>query len=644
MNKHIVLSIICILLLSGIGANATTITNEQNTIDTTISQTFSQPIITEIDGYLTIELMEANTWTNTPGNPLIPAYRQTLIFPFGTKINDVHLTLSEPISYRLPKIIQPIQPPQPLNSPRISENELTINTEVYESNLLFPTLDMTYSTGAGLQGKEHKIFLTITCYPVHYRPQQNILYVSEHIDISIDYEHPAEPILFSDDYDLLIIAPQKFESKITPLVEHKNSIGTSAIFKSTEQIYDEFPGRDKCEQIKYCIKDMLDTKGIHYVLLIGGLDSYIYAVPRDNKNEGDKDWHLPVRYTNLYDGGTTQDPGYISDLYFGDIYDGEGNFSSWDSNENDIFAEWWLASEKDILDLYPDVYVGRLACRNSWEVKTCVKKIIAYESTPADSSWFNKMVVVGSDTFDDVAGTNYYEGEVETQKSLDYMTDFEPIKIWGSNRNTTDLVPEPLDIIKTVSKGCGFLAFAGHGSPERWNSYWPEGFHEERLKGLWWWNMPFFFNGNKLPVCVVGGCHNSQFNVTSTGFLLDQLWVYGPVPECWSWMLARKAGGGSIATIGNSGLGYGKLGNNGDLDGDGIDEPDCVEALGGYIETQFFKAYGVDNYTVLGETWGMAINAYLTTYPPMLNKLDCKTVEQWVLLGDPSLQIGGIDL
>ena len=41
--------------------------------------------------------------------------------------------------------------------------------------------------------------------------------------------------------------------------------------------------------------------------------------------------------------------------------------------------------------------------------------------------------------------------------------------------------------------------------------------------------------------------------------------------------------------------------------------------------------------------WGATINTYLTIYPPMLSKLDCKTVEQWALLGDPSFQIGGID-
>ena len=113
-----------------------------------------------------------------------------------------------------------------------------------------------------------------------------------------------------------------------------------------------------------------------------------------------------------------------------------------------------------------------------------VNKIIKYESGPSDPSWFNKMVVIGGDTFDDTGSTNYYEGEVENQKSLDYMSGFEPVKIWASYRDTGGLVPIPRDIIKTVSKGCGFLAFAGHGSPERWNTYWPEAFDEDRVKSI----------------------------------------------------------------------------------------------------------------------------------------------------------------
>ena len=72
-----------------------------------------------------------------------------------------------------------------------------------------------------------------------------------------------------------------------------------------------------------------------------------------------------------------------------------------------------------------------------------------------------------------------------------------------------------------------------------------------------------------------------------------------------------------------------------------MDDPDCIEKFGGYIETLFFKEYGVENIDILGEIWGQAVTDYLNVYPGMSDQTDCKTVEQWVLFGDPSLKIGG---
>jgi len=50
----------------------------------------------------------------------------------------------------------------------------------------------------------------------------------------------------------------------------------------------------------------------------------------------------------------------------------------------------------------------------------------------------------------------------------------------------------------------------------------------------------------------------------------------------------------------------------------------------------------------LGEVWAKAITAYLNEYPIDWNALtsadssiDAKVVQEWILLGDPSLKIGG---
>ncbi len=653
-RKNISYFVVGLLLISsfaaiGLGkeANVLQIRKKNSNIQNiNLNLEFSAPTVSQInvegESYVQLEVAGADTSLYNSGKPMMPYYAATYELPFGSKIINVKCTTSEVQTMAIEYNVLPA--PQPVPVIADQENnvvEFVMDEAVYGSLESFPTNWFNYYAGGGLNSNgERTTFLTIRVYPVKYVPATDTINYVENIDLTITYQKPVtNPFPAADSYDLVIIAPQKFSNNLQKLVTFKNSKGVETILKTTEDIYSEFSGVDKPEKIKYFIKDALETWNIKYVLLVGGLDSYIYAKPRDDANQGSKDWHVPVRYTNLDEGAGVSDPGFISDLYYADIYDSEGNFSSWDTNGDGIFAKWYGAG-RDILDLYPDVYVGRLACANNFEVKIMVNKIINYEKG-TDSSWFNKMVVIGGDTFNDTASTNYYEGEVENQKALDDMPGFTPVKVWASNRDTSGLVPIPRDIIKAISQGCGFLAFSGHGSPERWNTYWPEAFDEERAKGLYYYAMPFIHNGGKLPVCVVGGCHNSQFNVTMTGFLLGEPWVYGPVPQCFSWLLARKIGGGTICALGNTGLGYGAVGEHGDLDGDGVNDPDCVEALGGYIESQFFKAYGVDNIDVLGDVWAQAVNTYLTVFPPMSDQLDCKTVEQWPILGDPSLKIGG---
>ena len=655
MKKNIAYFVVGLLLISsfgamGIGKEASVLNLKKanaNVKNINLNLDFSAPttslVTVDEDTYAKLEVAGASANLYQSGKPLMPFYATTYELPFKSKIVNVECTTSQVQTMTIQYNVLPApQTVKVIASQENSAAKYTMDEAVYNSATQFPTNWFDYYMGGGLNSNGiHKTFLTIRAYPAKYSPTTNTISYVENLELKVTYQTPlTNPVPASDDYDMVIIAPNKFSNALSKLVTHKNDVGISTLLKTTESIYDEYTGVDKPEKIKYFIKDMHDTYTIKYVLLVGGIDSYIYADGRDDTNQGSKDWNVPVRYTNLDEGGVIADHGFISDLYYADIYNATGNFSSWDPNGDGIFAKWFGAGGKDILDLYPDVIVGRLACVNNFEVKLMVNKIINYEKG-TDSSWFNNMVVVGGDTFDDVSSTNYYEGEVETQKSLDYMSGFTPVKVWGSHRNTTGLVPIPRDIIQAISQGCGFLAFAGHGSPERWNTYWPEAFDEERAKGLWYYHMPFIHNGNKLPVCVVGGCHNSQFNVTMTTFLRGDQWVYGPVPKCWSWLMTSKIGGGTICTMGNTGLGYGAVGEHGDLDGDGINEPDCVEALGGYIEGQFFKAYGVDNVDVLGDAWCQAVTTYLSVYPPMADQTDCKTVEQWALLGDPSLKIGG---
>jgi len=432
--------------------------------------------------------------------------------------------------------------------------------------------------------------------------------------------------------------------------QHKNDYGVHTFLKTTEDIYNEYNGDDKPEQIKYFIKDAVETWDISYVLLVGGLNSYIYARPRDHPNYGAEDWHLPVRYTNLVEPLSFQiyDPGFISDLYYADIYDSDGNFSTWDSNSDNIFAEWNMRknSERDILDYYPDVAIGRLACRNSNEVETVVNKIISYETSSTIDNWFNRFIVSGGDPLNDLS-TEYVEGEILGEHIIDnYMTEFESVRLYASYRNTSsDMVPNYENIIRELENGCGFFLLDAHGSPASTKTYWPGDFNRDNMINcLSVYNLPFLKNSDKLPISVLGGCWCCQFNVTLFANFISEYKYWGKAtPECIGWSLVRKPNGGSIATLGFTALGYMKfIGENGDIDNDGIDEPDYVENGWGFIECCFFNEIN-NGAEFLGDAWRNAVITYLSTFP-IENRndwQDAKDVLSWILLGDPSLKIGG---
>jgi len=441
--------------------------------------------------------------------------------------------------------------------------------------------------------------------------------------ISVNQTSEESNLTFLEDsYDLLIITPKQFEISTQDLVDHKNQLGVKTKLVTLDQVYEEmfWHGRDEPEKIKYFIKNAVEEWNIKYVLLVG----YFRL--------------MPIRY--VYNDESFLgylEPFFISELYYADIYDQNGNFSSWDYNNNGVFGEWKgeNAQDRDI-DLYPDVFVGRLACRNSIELKTMIDKIIKYETQTYDSDWFNKIVVIAGDTYPDGQypfPTPDYEGEENAKTVLSYMPGFTNTSLFTSDETLTGSE----DVINAINQGCGFLFFDGHANPMSWSTHAPNS--TAWVDGLSTKDMTKLSNGYKLPVCVVGGCHNLQFDVNLLNLLKEPFksLVYGTCAyECWGWKLTRKIGGGSIATIGCSGLGMTK------------EDKTTQEGASDYIDPQFFYEYGINGTDILGQLWGKAISNYLDKFPIDWDTpsswdyaYDAKTVQQWVLFGDPSLKIGG---
>ncbi|HIH28281.1 MAG TPA: peptidase C25 [Thermoplasmata archaeon] len=411
MKKWLSILIVGIFIVSGFGTVATNVQktgiSSMQTRTETISVDVSSIQVTESENnYLLVHLGDQESYLLNPGQPMMPRIIQRYELPFG--VTDVFVDV-QPMSAQHQTVTKEIRPaPAPVSYSQ--ETQTVVHSEkdskVYSSDTLYPDAWAGYHIGSGLNANgKHVTLLTVNLFPVRYAPVTGELVVAEGFSLLIQYQEPTKEVFPAEStYDLVIITPEKFSSEVQRLVDHKNSRGVQTTMKTTEDIYDEYTGRDKPEQIKYFIRYALETWGVTSVLLFGGLKSNIIAKAQDNVNEGSKSWYLPIRYSNFqWDGDesynfTSGEPGYISDLYYADIYKEGGVFDDWDSNGNNVFAEW-SGELRDELDLYPDVAYGRLACRSTREAKTVVDKIINYEKAPADPSWFNDIIVISGDGF-----------------------------------------------------------------------------------------------------------------------------------------------------------------------------------------------------------------------------------------------------
>ena len=594
MKKILPILLVGMLLLSGVGA-AVSVYTQDNKVSLEVDLSFSEPLLSDQNNYLSVEIVEAPSSTMVPGNPLLPMYTKLFSFPFGTTISDVSFTSTSEEIIPLTKQILPKAEPTPVSSGSGTSlnQQYRKNEDVYFGKNTYPLSRLEYAVGAGLEGNEHVTFVSVRYYPVLYQPQQQALLFTPEAHIIIAYEEPTQSKPLSTGTKLLIIAPQEFSEVLQPLIDHKIQYDVPTTLITTEWIANHSTGRDLAEQIKYTIKEEIETNAITSVLLVGSFDK------------------LPMRRSYVAMGHWDEE--VITDLYYSDVYDGSSNFCSWDSKNNNQFGE-----ESDLVDLYPDVHLGRLACDSVADVTVVVNKIIHYENETYGSDWFNTMIYIGGNTFQWNSGN---EGEELNEMIMDILPQFTPEIIWTSKENFNRRT-----ISDTITAGAGFLDYSGHGFENGMGTYTPSGtsmkyYYSAYIKDL--------KNGYKLPIIFFDACLTAKIDYVLQDLLdyrayfvfnllakILQVDTSQRVP-CYAWAFVNHKNGGAIATIGATRTAYGG-----------------VDSGAGKMSLEFFSAYDTSQY--LGEMMTEMQNGYLNDVPN-----DDFTVEEFILLGDPTLRIGG---
>jgi len=622
MKKLLPLFVVGVLVLSGLGAVSIANNTTQGLKVKRESVVFSEPVVKDAGEYVTVHLDGADSSFIEIEKPMLPFVTKVFTFPFGTSITGVHVSFSGGGTIDLSKPVELAPEPSTVGS-------INLQTRAVKSNVntgLYPSNSYSYKTGMGLDGRGHVLYVAVQCYPVRYSAVTNKIYYSQSADIQITYGEPSNPITFNDEYDMVIISPSEFSNTLQPLIQHKNNNNIRTTLKTTEAIYNEYSGYDEAEKIKYYIKDAIETLGVDYVLLVGSVDK------------------LPIRTTWFFMRHHEHywNETVLSDLYYADIYDAYGDFCSWNSNGNGLYGEVYrnCPGINDTVDLYPDVNIGRIPCQRNSELRTVINKIIHYETSTYGESWFKNIVLIGGDTF---PGWNGYEGEEKNSITESIMSDFTPTKLWAS-----DGTLKAWRINKAINKGAGFIDYSGHGFEIGLGTHPPNSDSWISYNLL---HLPYALNGYKLPIIFFDACLTARLDFNWSSFLnaikptgitsypsLENIDISNYIQEisgeqiigspdplslgdrlfpCFAWCFVKKSFGGAIATIGATRTAYG-----------GIDMG-C-----GYLSLQYYRAY-VSSETV-SEMLTKAQNNYISNI-----WWDYFTVEEFILIGDPSLKIGG---
>jgi len=652
MKKLIPLLVVGFLILSGFGAVGFTVNNdnynqieeqsdlEYKSLSLTETMMISEPNIILKDDYVTLDIKEATSTLLITGEPQIPVITKTFTFPAGTIIDNADIIIDwEEIS--LTKKIMPSPAPEPLTSEPVTfvNERKEIDDTVYSSTAMYPSESYTIRTGSGLKDGEHVLYYNVRCYS-QYSPANNLIKVPKKIDINIEYSEPIVPLFSANTYDFLIITDNKFKDKMQELADYRNNQGIKTIVVTTDEIYPNYNGVADWEDIKLFLADVVKDWGVDYVLLAGG--------HKGQTNE----WYIPEFLSHNFDGayagnGVAYDETYASDLYYADVYRydqyGHAIMDDWDSNGNGIYAEGPYYNSIDIPDYYPDVYLGRIPLRYSWEADIIVDKIKEYD-TNINPSWFYKCVVAGGDTSPPARDEHgncdpgVYEGEIVCDLIASRLksTGFSSTKLYTSNNGDIQVTSSD-DVIPVISQGCGWLAMQTHSNPATCGNFFPEAPTEANFTHFFTiFDVKNFDNDGMYPFFTLDGCHSGQFNATmqqvvdagSIDFPRSYFLEWAPTDMC-SWALLQE-GGGSIGTVGVSALGYGYINDY------------IIEGLGGWIMPRFAHAYAVQGLETTGEIWVQGITDYINIIDAInTDEIDRKTIEERVFLGDPTVILGG---
>ena len=468
--------------------------------------------------------------------------------------------------------------------------DIAENPAVYESVQSFPRewFNYTESNGFDPSTKTYIKYLVLNLFPLRFLPAEHSVIMAESISVKIRYIEPAteaESLSFPSILKNLIITSPTLQSHASQLASWKNTTGVPSKVLTTTWIYSNYFGIDNQEKIRNCIKSFFTSYGISYVTIFGDADQ------------------VPVRYVYVPDDLET----YIAtDLYYADL-DG-----TWDDNGDGLYAD----QRFDNVNCLPEVYVGRISVSTVEHAQTVVKKVKTYQQRFDASQDWTRRVVLAAGTCSGDGFTNLDKNGTSILKDYiaNIVEDKEVIKLYeSSNTLTTE------NMRSEINKGALFVNFAGHGDPGSIPIFSTGWLFDWVIPGIWWTgfgisDVQSLANSFRLPVVTTMSCSTARFDDT----------------DCIGEWFIAEPDGGAIAYFGSTRIAYGYM------------DEWAPYGFMGEMDRKIYDKFD-EGYTRTGEMWGEDVREYVLYHLPVYRSAspyDIKTVMEFVLLGDPMINVG----
>ncbi len=228
-------------------------------------------------------------------------------------------------------------------------------------------------------------------------------------------------------------------------------------------------GRDWPETVRNCIRWQHEQRGAQYILL--GTDTS----PLANGNGIYSEDEVPMRYCKLYKEMTN--PSNYTDWYYSCL----DALFNWQTNSNPWWGEYYPPDNpnvNDLLDLIPDVAVGRIPVHSVIEAREAAMSIVAYQKHKITSAAPSSDLLI-------VSGAASIGGFPETWQHLEEIISVVPSYFgvqWIAEYTCNlpfaiDINPQlVLDHLDGTAVGGGYyrVNFGGHGGSS-WIGANPEG-------------------------------------------------------------------------------------------------------------------------------------------------------------------------